>query len=163
MDPIIAVGAVASALKIVDSLTGQWDRVFKKKAEADIQQDHGVKAVQVSPDTITISSKDHPTDTITAADLAKLSSNDRALIKSLEESMQRQYELWVAVYPSRNASSDPVVNAQVDRRLKDIAKIMCDDLGRIFGFLDLLGKYLEDHYSNFRYVCFEMNRQSGPE
>src|SRR5712692_4042161 len=102
IDPITALSAVATALKIVDGVTGQWDRVFKKKSETEIAKEHRVTTAQAAADTISVRSEGHPTDTITAADLAKLDPNSRALIKALEESMQRQYDLWVAVYPTRD-------------------------------------------------------------
>ena len=160
-DPISTIGAIAATLQIVDSLTGQWDRVFRRKPEEDIAKQHRVNAAQISADTISVSSSGIPTDTITADDLTKLSENDRALIQALEKSMQRQYELWLAVYPSRNASPDALVNAHVEQQLKEIARNMCSDLGKIFQYIDFLGKHLEDHYSNFRFICWEIEQAKG--
>jgi len=156
IDPISALGAIGAILKIIDSVTGQWDRYFKKKTEAETAAAHRVTTEQVAPGTIVIRDRGRDVETITAADLATLDPNSRALIKALEDSMQRHFEIWTAVYPTRDSSPDPVVNAQIDRRLKDIAMTMCQDLGKIFGYLDSIHKYLEDHYENVRFLCGDL-------
>jgi hypothetical protein len=155
-DPMMALSAVASVLQIIDSVTGQWDRFFKKRSEAQISGEHQVTTAQVSSDTIAVTNQGRQVDTITANDLAKLDASSLALIKALETSMQRQYDLWVAVYPTCDVSPDPVVNAQVRQRLNDIARKMCDDLGKILGYLDSIGKNLEDHYGHIRYLCTQI-------
>jgi hypothetical protein len=160
IDPITALGADGTALKIIDSVAGQWDRFFKKKEEA--KTEHRVKTQQETVETIVVLSHGQPVERITAADLAKLDSNSRALIKALEESMQRQFDLWVLVYPQRDVSVDPVTNAKIDRQLTDIAKKMCSDMEKLFKYLDQLGKYLEDHYSHVRYICSDVAAGRAP-
>ena len=156
IDPLSALGAIGTVLKIIDSITGQWDRYFGKKTEAEAAATHRVTTEQEAPDTIVVRNMGCDVETITAADLVNLDPNSRALLKALEDSMQRQFEIWVAVYPMRDSSPDPVVNAQVDRRLKDIARAMCQDLGKIFAYLDSMGKHLEDHYGHVRYLCMDL-------
>ncbi len=156
---LTAVTAVATVLKIVDSLTGQWDRFWKKRSEQEPDRPHSVTTEQPQPDTIVVKRYGTPVETITAADLAKLDVNSHKLIEALEKSMQRQYDLWTKVYPTRDVSPDPVVNAQVDQRLEDILGKMCADLGRLFAYLDSIGKYLNDHYSHARYLCSEVEQK----
>jgi len=70
-------------------------------------------------------------------------------IMVLEKSMQNHYDLWAAVYPQRNASPDPIVNAKVDQQLKSIVSAMKDDLIGILSFLQSCGIHLDDHYCIF--------------
>jgi len=86
IESIAALGAVATALKIVDSLTGQWDRYFRKKSKAEAAHAHRVQATQVAPDTISVRENGQEQFTITAADLDKLDPQSRALIKTFEAS-----------------------------------------------------------------------------
>jgi hypothetical protein len=148
-DPLITLGAIATVLKIVDSVTGQWDRYLGKPKSP---KPHRV-TTELAGDTIIVKESGQQVETITAADLTKLDPNSCQLIESFEKSMQRQFDLWTKVYPTKDMSTDPVVNAQVEQRLNDIMKKMCHDLGEIFGYLDTIGKYLEDHYDHARFLC----------
>lgn len=156
---LTALTAVATMLKIVDSLTGQWDRFWKKRGKQEPEKAYSVTTEQTQPDTIVVKKHGQLVDTITAADLAKLDVNSRKLIEALEKSFQRQFDLWTKVYPTRDVSPDPVVNAQVDQRLEDILGKMCADLGRLFAYLDSIGKYLEDHYGEVRYLCRDVEQK----
>jgi len=69
-DPITAVTAVAAILKIVDSVTGQWDRYLKKRAEGEKDTPHRVTTEQATPDTIVVKENGRPVETITADDLS---------------------------------------------------------------------------------------------
>lgn len=158
-DPVTVLTAVAIVLKIIDSLTGQWDRFFKKRNEREPERPHRVTTEQTQPDIIVVKEHGRPVETITAADIAKLDANSRKLIEALGKSMQRQYDLWTRVYPTRDQSPDPVVNAQVEQRLEDIMGKMCADLGKLFAYLDSIGKYLEDHYSHARFLCSEVKQK----
>jgi hypothetical protein len=156
METIAVLGAVGTALKIVDSLTGQWDRYFRKKSAAEVAQVHSVQATQVAPDTISVRDHGQEQFTITAADMAKLDPQSRALIKTFEASMERRFELWQKVYPQRDSSSDAMVNAKLDLQLRDLATGMCGDLGKIFQYLDSIGARLNDHYNHARFICDEL-------
>jgi hypothetical protein len=68
--------------------------------------------------------------------------------------MQKQFQLWTQIYPKRLGSPDPAVNAQIDARLKDIAKQMCSDWNNILTYLGQIGYQLDDdHYANVRFTC----------
>ena len=159
LDPGTTITAIATTLKIVDSVTGQWDRFFKKREEHELDKPHRVTS-ELEQGEIVVKEHGKPVETITAQDVAKLDENSRKLIDALEKSMQRQYDLWTKVYPTRDASPDPVVNAQIDQRLEDIAKKMCADLGKLFRYLDSIGKYLDDHYDHVRFLCMEVEQSS---
>lgn len=156
IDPITAIGAVSTILNIVDKVANQVQRFIKKEPEPSSEKPHKVQAIQETPTTIVVKHEGRVVETITDKDLNKLDSNSRALIKALEESMQNHYDIWVAVYPQRDQSADAIVNAKINRQLQDTAKKMCTDLNTLFRYLDSLGKYLEDHYNAFRFVCQEV-------
>jgi|KBSMisStandDraft_5_1062788.scaffolds.fasta_scaffold34372_2 hypothetical protein len=153
IDPITAIGAVSTVLNIIDKVANQVQRFVNKEPEPAVEKPHGVQAIKETPTSIVVKREGRVVETITADDLSKLDPNSRALIKALEDSMQSHYDVWVVVYPQRDQSADPIVNAKVNRQLQDTAKKMCADLNTLFNYLDFLGKYLEDHYQAFRFVC----------
>jgi hypothetical protein len=157
VDPITTLTAVSAALKIVDLVANQIDRFVHKKPEPTKEEPHKV-VTEKKADTIEVKREGKIVETIRPADLAKLDDSSRKLIKTLEDSMERNYDLWTKVYPQRDTSPDPVRNAQVEAQLKDIAKKMCCDLNKIFRFLDSIGKYLEDHYAHVQFVCSELDK-----
>jgi len=158
IDPITAIGAVSTVLTIVDKVANQIQRFVKKEPEPAVEKPHRVLATQETPTTIVVREGGQVVETITADDLAKLDSNSRALIKALEDSMQGYYDIWVVVYPQRDQSADPVVNARINRQLQETAKKMCADLNTLLRYLDSLGKYLADHYNAFRFVCQQLGQ-----
>lgn len=156
MDPITLIGAVSTILNIVDQVSNQLERFNKDEPEPAEEPVHGVIATRERPDTIIVRDHGHEVERITAADMETLDEADQGLIKALEASMERNYQIWIAVYPKRNQSADPIVNAQVNQQLKEVGKGMCADLDRILRYLDSMGKYLEDHYGQVRFVCSEL-------
>ena len=156
MDPITLIGAVSGVLNIVDQVSNQLDRFREDKPEPAEEPAHGTIATRERPDTIIVRRHGHEVERITAADLERLDEADQGLIKALEGSMQRNYQIWTMVYPTRNQSADPMVNARVNQQLQDVAKSMCADLERILRYLDSIDKYLEDHYGQVRFVCMEL-------
>jgi hypothetical protein len=153
MDPVTVIGAISTVLTIVDQVSNQLKRFREKQPEPEQEPTHRITTHRERPDTIIVREEGREVERITAGDIAKLDENSRKLIKALEDSMQQQYDLWVEVYPKRDQSADPVVNARVNRQLKEIAMKMCADLERIFQYLDSIGKYLDDHYGHVRFVC----------
>ena len=90
---------------------------------------------------------------ITYQDIARLDDRSQNLIMTFEQSMERTFQIWEKVYPQRDVSADPVVNARVEAQLDDLAKKFCADMGHIFNFLGSIGYQLNDHYSDVRYAC----------
>jgi hypothetical protein len=153
VDPIAAIGAVSTILDIVDKVANQVQRFFKKEPDPFSEKPHRVLAIKETPAKIVVKDEGRVVETITDKDLEKLDPNSRALVKALEESMQNNYDIWVAVYPQRDQSADAIVNAKINKQLQDTAKKMCKDLNTLFKYLDSINKYLEDHYRAFRFVC----------
>ncbi len=98
-------------------------------------------------------------ENITADDMATLDPQSKNLIEAYEKSMESSFRLWTIVYPQRNSSPDPLVNARVEEQLRNLAHRMCYDLKNIFEFLNSIGKYLEDHYNHVRHICDSYNSQ----
>jgi len=157
-DPITTLTAISAALSIVDKISGQIKRFWKKEPEPAQEPPHSVQAKKVD-DTIVVERQGTVVQTITGNDIAKLDQNTQGLIKTFEQSIEKNYKLWKAVYPQRDASPDPVVNAQVEAKLNDLAKKFCADLGHIFKYLGSIGYELEDHYADVRYVCQQFGGQ----
>ncbi len=152
MDPLTVLGAVSTTLGIIDKISGQIERYKKKQPEPAAPPQPSVLSARVGNEVV-LSRYGTPFEKITPDDFKNLSENDQRLIKALEDAMQRNYRLWTTVYPQRNASPDPLVNARIDAQLDQIAKDMCGDLERILRFLESLGKQLQDHYASIRFVC----------
>jgi hypothetical protein len=158
VDPITVIGAISTVLTIVDQVSNQLDRFKNEEPEPAEEPEHRVIATRERPDTIIVREHGHEVERITAADVAKLDEASQGLIKAFEDSMQRNYQIWIMVYPKRNQSADPMVNAVVNQQLKELGMSMCSDLERILRYLDSIGKYLEDHYGHVRFVCSELER-----
>jgi hypothetical protein len=96
-------------------------------------------------------------ETITAAELDnKLDSHSKQLIQAFEKSMYYNFELWTRIYPERNKSSDPIVNIQIENKLKEIGKQMCKEWNNIYKFLNQLRYKLDDHYGQMEFLCNEV-------
>ena len=156
MDPITVISSISAVLGIVDQVANQIQRFKNQEPEPDVEPEHTVIATKEQPDTIVVRREGAVVETITASDIDRLDDNSRSLIKALEKSMQAQYDIWVAVYPQRDQSPDPIVNAKINQQLKGTATKMCSDLNKIMMFLDQIGKNLEDHYHHIRFICSEL-------
>jgi hypothetical protein len=152
VDPVSLLTSVSVTLGIIDKIADQLERFKKKQPGPPVEEPHSVIAERKG-DTIEFVKENRPKETIHAADLAKLDPQSQQLIAAIEGSMTRQFNLWTAVYPERNASADAVVNAKVEHQLDALSKGMCDDLGKILGYLEGLGKNLYDHYDSVQYIC----------
>ena len=156
----VLLSSLGDGFKIVDKISPQITSFVKNEPE-DIHP-YSVIA-EKKGNQINFTRQDNHMDiqTITADDLRNLDENSQRLIQAREESMQRQFELWTIIYPKRNDSADPVVNARVEQQLKDITKTMCNDLTKILYYLQSIGKYLHDHYDHIYNICNEF-KNSNP-
>ena len=89
---------------------------------------------------------------ISLADMGKLDENSRVLIVALARSSNRNYKLWAAVYPQRNASPDPVVNAKTDAQLDELKALFCSDFKTLKAFLEKLKIRLSD-FDGIQHIC----------
>ena len=146
--------SVSTSLIVIDKVSGQLDRFAKKLPDPPVERPHSVIAHQMG-DTILFMKSGVPEERITAAEMDQLDPQSRQLITAIEQSMTQQFDRWTLLYPKRN-STDRLENAQVSMELEQLAKGMCEDLGKLLSFLEGMGKYLEDHYLNVRFICSEL-------
>ncbi len=151
MDPITTLTAVSAALGLVDKIANQLDSLIFSRTEKE-SVEHSVTTELLQREIIVAR---HGTSIrkITSDDIENLSEADRKMIEMYEKSMRDTFDIWQAVYPQRNSSADPVVNAKIKKQLSELAKSFCADLGHIFEYLGSIGLELEDHYSDVSYAC----------
>lgn len=143
--------SVANVLQIVDKLSIDMNEMLGKDFKP-----HSVTAVREYND-ILLKRGNEVLETITSADLhTKLDSYSQQLIEAFEKSMYYDFTLWTRVYPDRNKSPDPIVNVQIEEKLKEIGKRMCSDWNKILKFLNSLDYKLADHYGQMSYLCSEV-------
>ena len=155
VDISATLAAVSSALSIIDAIANQLKRLWKKEPEPGEEIRHSVLAKREG-DQILFQRDGKTIETITADELAMLDETSQDLIRVYEESMRNKFKIWKKVYPQRDASTDPIHSAKVEQQLTELAKGFCADLGRILQYLESIGKHLEDHYSDVRFVCREI-------
>jgi hypothetical protein len=153
-DPLAVLTSVSTSLGVIDKVSGQIDRFVKKQPDPPVERPHSVIAQQTG-DTIRFMKSGVPEERITAAEMDQLDPQSRQLITAIEQSMTQQFDRWTLLYPKRN-STDLLENAQVNTELDQLAKGMCEDLGKLLSFLEKMGKYLEDHYLTVRFICNEL-------
>jgi hypothetical protein len=144
-----AIGAASAAVGLVDKIADQVKRFLCDQPETGVPDVHR-QHIEGSGSEIVAQSPVQGTQTITADDFKKLPPDQLKHISVLEKSMQNYYDLWAAVYPQRNASADPIVNAKVNQQLKQIVSDMSDDFNGILSFLESCGLRLDDHYMAIR-------------
>ena len=154
MDPLAVLTSVSTTLGIIDKVYNQIDRFAEKQPDPPVERPHSVIA-QKTGDTIRFISPGPPEEQITAAEMDQLDPQSRQLITSIEQSMTQQFDQWTVLYPRRN-SPDRQENVQVNTQLDQLAKGMCEDLGRLLSFLEGMGKILQDHYSSVRFICTKL-------
>lgn len=149
------LNSVNNTFGIIDKVSSQMTSFVRNEPESTTP--HRVIAVKKGNE-IQFQSKLDPnfTPTLTIDDLKKLDENSRLLIIAYEKSMQQQFELWTIIYPQKDASVDPVVNAKVKQQLTEITKSMCGDLTKIINYLESIGVPLIDHYGHIYQICNEL-------
>ncbi len=90
-----------------------------------------------------------PIATITYTELADLPSGDFALIASMQELMENEYERWLTLRKKQT-----VLTAAEREELATAGQRMCAELRNILDFIEYtMHKYLADHYNGIRYSC----------
>ena len=146
-----AISAAAAGVGLIDKIADQLERFLTDKPDPAVPEEHRLR-IEGSDSEIVARSHGQVVQRIAAEDLERLPEQQLRHITVLEKSMENHYALWVAVYPQRNASPDPVVNAKVEQQLKGIVSDMADDLNGILSFLESCGLYLDDHYLHIRHL-----------
>lgn len=158
MDPgtiTAAIGAASAAVGLIDKIADQVERFLTDKPDPEIPKEHRMKIEARGSELV---AREHGEEqVITADDFAKLPEEDLEYIKVLEVSMKNHFTLWSKVYPQRNVSADPLVNAKVDQQLQGLVSEMRDDLNGVLKFLESLGLSLDDHYMRIRHLVDQSN------
>ena len=154
----VEIGAVIAATKgaidIFDKIAGQIKSVLAKRPkEAEAEEDRWRYKIKPEGSEIIVKQQDRTVQTVTADHLSKvLSPKDLELVKAYEQSMNKYFARWKAVYAKKDASQDPLVNAITEEQLTEqIVKMKAELLG-ILTFLQKCGVHLDDHYMNIRYL-----------
>lgn len=79
---------------------------------------------------------------ITVDDLATANENDKRLISTWAAAAQTFFNSWASIYPKRQSSADPEVNAEVEKRLDDLQHSMCAELTKLKQFVERTHKKL---------------------
>lgn len=161
MEAIPVLTAVVGALGVVDKLYNQLKRFSKDEPDPPAEQPHSAMAKR-SGNEIHFVSGGQVFEKVTADELTKLDAQSQQLIIAIQTSMNQQFNLWTQIYPKRNESPDPLVNAKVKEQLKGIGRTMCGDLGKILSFLERdLHKSLQDHYGAIRSICSDVDSMAS--
>jgi len=133
-------------LEIIDEVSAQIQGKSKNSVEKSYSVEQG-------GNKINLRSQGEIVQTITAGDLNKLSPDDQAEIKTYEEAMYNRFKLWKIVYPQIPLQSDPMAKAQLQERLEDLKKNMCEDFKNISNYLIMVGIDIGDKHRPIRFLC----------
>lgn len=149
-DPATILAAIAAASAGVDLINKIADTVIPMfTGSKPTNKEH---RMMIEGENGKIVAKEHgrQVKVITGPDLEKMSPDLLDHVRVYEASAKVNYEIWKAVYPQRNASTDAVVNAKIELQLRRIVGDMKGDLDGILRFLETAGIQLDDHYLQFR-------------
>jgi hypothetical protein len=144
------VNRVANAFAVADEFAWQAEAVARGDRAAT-RPTHSVQADQVGT-TVVLRRGGSQYETITAADMDKLDDNAQQLIRSWEAAMQELFDRWTETWPKRYAK-DAKVCQRAESELVGIKPKLCEVLNHILGFVESMGKELDDHYLHVRYIC----------
>lgn len=150
MDPVTITAAITAASAGIDLINKMADKVIPFiTGSQPIEKEHRM-SIEGVDDKIVAKWSGQEVKVITGDDLKSLPSDMLEHIQVYEKAAQNNYDLWKVVYPQRNASTDPIVNAKVDQQLRKIVADMKNDLDGILRFLETAGIQLDDHYMQFQ-------------
>jgi len=144
----VNVNAVANVLRLIDKFEPQAQAFVEGRETGAAEAKHRIVAHQEpGQDRITVGR-----EVITGADLEKLDSRSRQLIRALETAMNDLFDRWVELEPKRSAR-DPQIKENARKESEEVRQDICDRLNQIFNYLGYMGKHLEDHYHHVRFIC----------
>jgi hypothetical protein len=144
----VNVNAVGNILKNVDKLEPQLRAFVEGRPTPSAAPVHRTTARQEpGTDTITIGP-----ERITGADLVKLDSRSRQLIRAYESAINDLFDRFTELEPRRSAR-DPEVRQRARTESEEVRQEICEKWSRILAYLQFLGKHLEDHYDHVRFIC----------
>ena len=148
------VAATKGAIDIFDKVAGQIKSVLlKRPKEAEGDEDRWRYKIKPEGSQIVVKQQEHVIQTVTADQLSKLlSPADLELVQAYEQSMNKYFSRWKAVYAKKDASQDPLVNAITEEQITEQIVKMKLELVGILEFLEKCGVHLDDHYMQIRHL-----------
>src|ERR1700674_421445 len=148
------IAATKGTVDVFDKLAGPIKRILlpgQRYEQAEAKDQRWRFKIGTKGNDIVVKEDGEVRQTVTGAELAKsLSPSDLALVQTYERKMQDYFNLWSSVYAAKDASQDPLVNAQTDAQLKKLIVSMREELIGILKFLQQIGVHLDDHYMHVR-------------
>ncbi len=148
------IKATGVAVDIFDKVVSQITAFMRRQPEKEVNagEERWRHKIKEKNNELVVSQNGKQLQVIKAEDLKELPPDCLQLIQTFEETMQRNFRLWTAVYKKRDASPDALVNAQTDEQLTELVRKMQRDLTGIVDFLQRLGLHLDDHYMSVRHL-----------
>lgn len=160
MDPTIILSLV-NALDLSNIIGQQYRRLFSADVEASSTKSD-VKAERAD-DAIVITNKAGDIyDKITVEDFERLDAHSQQLIKTLEESVNNNYERWRRVYSTRSVLENVNASEALKGEVDAIARQMCSDYKHILNYFHRIGKHPENYYKHVGFICDEMLKTPAP-
>ncbi|MEM6373414.1 MAG: hypothetical protein AAF727_11630 [Pseudomonadota bacterium] len=154
------VAATKNTIDIFDKIVDPIKRVLLPDEEyqwKDAKDQRWRHKVDMEGSDVVVREDERAIQTIEGKELEKeLSGGDLRLIQTYEQKMEDYFELWSDVYKQKDMSPDAKVNAQTNRRLRDLVKQIEGELTGILDFLqDKIGVHLDDYYMHVRQLVEE--------
>ena len=148
------IAATKGAIDIFDKVAGQIKSVLTRRPkEAEGDGDRWRYKIKPAGNEIVVTQQERTVQIVTADQLSKvLSSADLELVKTYEQSMNKYFARWKAVYAKKDGSQDPLVNAITEEQLTEQVIRMKAELVGLLDFLQKCGVHLDDHYMHVRHL-----------
>jgi len=117
---------------------------------------HGVSSPSVTArqtgESIEIRRGSHTINTITAEEMGQLDPQSQQFIRMHEAALVGFFDEYATVYPTR-ASGNSAERERAEEKLQALRVGLCQELNSILGFVESMGKQLDDHYLHVRAIC----------
>jgi hypothetical protein len=126
-----------------------------RTADAVFTAEHGVPSIaaRIRPDRIDMKVRGvpRPTPFLTYAELnAKLSPQDRQVLRAHERAMRMLVHRWSQLHPASRTTS---ATQDAQRELVEVRQALTQELDAALGFIEQLGYGLDDHYQAVRHAA----------
>lgn len=154
----LAASALGNTLNILDEIAGKNQRLEKDKLtdELTLPESNAGMVRAVDNEIKIVDKENRVLERITVDDLDKLSEHEKLLIRTIERSMDGNYEEWTMYY-NKSRAVDDFVRQKARQQMGVLESFICEDWQKIIRFLQSMGKELSGHYQHIRFICEEKN------